>query len=198
MRITVLDYGAGNLHSLAKALERAGAAVDIQADPLALLEGDAMVLPGVGAFGPAAACLRPALDRVRDALRGGLPCLGICLGMQLLLEGSDESDGDGVGIVPGRVRRIEARRIPHMGWNAVTARAWDPLLTGVEPLVAYFANSFAAHPMDPEHVLATADYGDRTLVAAIRRGRAWGVQFHPEKSGVPGLRLLSNFVAAAR
>lgn len=194
VQLTVLDYGAGNLHSLVKALERGWARVRVESDPDALLAADGMVLPGVGAFGAAATCLAPALPRLRAALEGGYPCLGVCLGMQLLFEGSQEGPGSGLGVLPGRVRRLEARRVPHMGWNTVDVHRRDPLLEG-GPLVAYFANSFVADPEEPGDVLATAEYSGRELPAAVRRHRTWGVQFHPEKSGRRGLEVLAGFVA---
>lgn len=196
VRLSVLDYGAGNLHSLVKALERGGAEVRIERDPLALLDGDGMVLPGVGAFGGAASRLAPAIPEIRSALEAGYPCLGVCLGMQLLFDGSEESAGSGLGVLPGQVRRLQARRVPHMGWNSVDVRRPDPMFSN-GPLVAYFANSFVADPEEPEDVIATAEYSGRELPAAVRRKRTWGVQFHPEKSGAPGLRLVASFVAEA-
>ncbi|HEX7091189.1 MAG TPA: imidazole glycerol phosphate synthase subunit HisH [Longimicrobiales bacterium] len=209
MTIALFDYGAGNLHSLAKALEAAGARVRIEPDPLRVLAADALVLPGVGAFGAAAARLAPAAAEIRRALEDGFPCLGVCLGMQLLFEWSEEGDGRGLGILPGHVRRLRAGRVPHMGWNAVHpalasrpgggegARVPDPLLAGLGDLVAYYANSFVAEPADPGAVVAWTVYERHRFPAVVRRGRTWGVQFHPEKSGAPGLRLIRNFVAEA-
>jgi len=197
VRTILFDYGAGNLHSLAKALRREGAEVAITADPHALLDGSALVLPGVGAFDAAAARLAPALDDLRSALTAGHPCLGICLGMQLLLDGSEEGRLPGIGAIPGRVRRIRARRVPQMGWNTLDARAGDPLFEGIASPCMYFANSYVADPNDPDAVVADCDYLGVRLPAAVRSGNAWGVQFHPEKSGAQGLRLIRNFVAAA-
>ena len=147
MRLALFDYGAGNMHSLAKALEVAGARVEPTGDWDIALARDALVLPGVGAFGSAAAALPEDRVRVRTALAEGLPCLGICLGMQLLFADSEESEGSGIGLVPGRVRRLEADVVPHMGWNDVEAAA-DPLFEGVPALVAYFANSYVCEPAD--------------------------------------------------
>ena len=158
---------------------------------------DGLVLPGVGSFGAAVAALAGREDDVRAALTDGLPCLGICLGMQLLLSESDEAEGRGIGIVPGRVRRIDAGVVPHMGWNDVESPS-DPLLEGANGLVAYYANSFVCEPRDPEAIVAWTTYQNDRFPAAIRSGRTWGVQFHPEKSSAPGLRILRNFVEAAR
>ncbi|MEX0890530.1 MAG: imidazole glycerol phosphate synthase subunit HisH [Gemmatimonadota bacterium] len=223
MEVALFDYGTGNLHSLAKALERGGARVRIEASVARALQADALVLPGVGAFGAAAARLAGApaapsgpggqklpgimaelleetesgTARLREALAGGMPCLAICLGMQLLFEGSEEGAGRGVGALRGRVRRVQARRVPHMGWNEVEGGG-APLFTGVEGMMAYYANSFAVEADEPEDVLAWTSYGADRFPAAVRRGNTFGVQFHPEKSGTAGLRLVANFLAAAR
>ena len=146
-RVTVFDYGAGNLHSLAKALAAPGVDVRIDADPVAALDTDVLVLPGVGAFGAAADRLAPGRDAMAAALDAGLPCLGICLGMQLLFDRSDEGTGIGLGVIPGRVIRLVAPRVPHIGWNAVES-ATDPLLA-VAPLdVVYYAHSYVCQPVD--------------------------------------------------
>jgi glutamine amidotransferase len=195
MIVTLFDYGVGNLHSLAKALERWDAEVRIEADPAAALEADALVLPGVGAFGAAAMQLSLAGPQLSAALADGFPCLGICLGMQLLFDSSDEGPGRGLGVIPGRVRRLEAARVPHMGWNAVEAvDSPDPLLAGVNGMVGYYANSYICDPEDAAHVIAWTEYDGARFPAAVRRGRSWGVQFHPEKSGENGLALLRNFL----
>ena len=190
MRIRLFDYGTGNLHSLRKALERQGAEVSVGAD----LGGvDALVLPGVGAFGAAAERLASHAGEIRGAVADGLPVLGICLGMQLLLDASDEGPGAGLGLVPGRVRRLRAARVPHMGWNAVESD--DPLLVGVSGDRFYFANSYVAEPASDADVMAWTTHEDDRFPAAIRRGAVVGTQFHPEKSGGSGLRVLRNFVA---
>jgi glutamine amidotransferase len=195
--VAILDLGVGNLHSLAKALQRQGARVRVEEEPHAALDARALVLPGVGAFGAAAERLGPAADAVRERILAGLPCLGICLGMQLLFGGSEEGEGAGLGVVPGVVRRLRARPLPHMGWNDVVGERPDPLLAGVDPLLAYFAHSFVAVPADEGAVLAWSDHGGVRFPSAVRAGNAWGVQFHPEKSGAAGLRLLGNFLRAA-
>jgi len=197
MKVALFDYGAGNLHSLKKALEAGGAAVTVTPSWEDALSLDALVLPGVGSFGAAVKALETDRERVRSALAEGLPTLGICLGMQLLLESSEEGPGQGIGLVPGHVRLLRSAVIPQMGWNDVTASG-DPLFRDSENLVAYFANSYVCAPRDPACVVATAEYlGDR-FPAAVRVGRTWGVQFHPEKSSTPGLRLLRSFLDQAR
>ncbi|HUG39631.1 MAG TPA: imidazole glycerol phosphate synthase subunit HisH [Longimicrobiales bacterium] len=195
MNVLLFDYGTGNLHSLRKALELQGARVHIGAE----LDGaDAVILPGVGAFGAAAARLASRADALRRAASDGLPVLGICLGMQLLLDGSDEGTGAGLGLVPGRVTRLRARRVPHMGWNTVDARPAEPLFDGIDGRRFYFANSFAAEPRDDDDVAARVEHEGASFPAALRRGAVAGTQFHPEKSGEAGLRLLRNFLASAR
>jgi imidazole glycerol-phosphate synthase subunit HisH len=185
VRVAIFDYGAGNLHSLAKALDRD---VTIETDPFALLLADVIVLPGVGAFGAAASRLAPAREALSQALVNGTRCLGVCLGMQLLFDESDESPGvPGLGVVSGRVTRLRARRVPHMGWNTVH---WE-----AEPDVAYFAHSYACRPSDEQIVTAwTVEDGDR-FPSAVRWRNVVGVQFHPEKSSAPGVRFLQDFLS---
>jgi glutamine amidotransferase len=194
----LLDYGAGNLHSLAKALELGGAEVRATRDWDVALGADALVLPGVGGFSAAAEALPEDRERVRAALAGGLPCLGICLGMQLFFDDSEEGEGAGIGFIPGRVRRLDAPVVPHMGWNDVDD-ARDPLFAGLGGgLPAYYAHSYRCDPQDAGAVIGWTEYGGERIAAAVRRERTWGVQFHPEKSSRPGLRLLANFLEEAR
>ena len=196
--VALLDYGAGNLHSLGKALERGGARVAVTADWDEALQADALVLPGVGAFSAAVEALPEDRERVRAALAGGLPCLGICLGMQLFFDGSDEGEGEGIGFIPGRVRRLDAPVVPHMGWNDI-ADGGDPLFAGeARGLAGYYAHSYRCDPVDEGVVIGWTEYGGSRIAAAVRKGRSWGVQFHPEKSSGPGLRLLANFLEEAR
>lgn len=197
LEVALFDYGAGNLHSLGKALERAGARVRVTSDWEVALAHDALVLPGVGAFGAAAAALPAERTRVREALAGGLPALGICLGMQLLFDASEESAGEGIGLVPGTVKLLEARIVPQMGWNDVET-AGDPIFEGVGPLVAYYANSYVCVPDDARAEIAWSEYEGRRYAAAVRRASCWGLQFHPEKSSAPGRRIIANWVALAR
>jgi imidazole glycerol-phosphate synthase subunit HisH len=195
--IALFDYGAGNLHSLGKALEGAGARVQVTADWDEALARDALVLPGVGAFGAAAAALPEDRARVRSALEAGLPCLGICLGMQLFFASSEESAGSGIGLVPGEVRLLDARIVPQMGWNDVET-AEDPIFDGVGPLVAYYANSYVCVPELEGDAIAWSEYDGRRFAAGVRHGHTWGLQFHPEKSSAPGRQIIANFVALAR
>lgn len=199
LRVGCFDYGAGNLHSLVKALEAGGAAVTVHTDPVAMLEGaDAVVLPGVGAFAPAAARLAPGRDAVRAAVAAGLPLLGICLGMQLLADGSDEGPGAGLGLVPGRVERLRSARVPQIGWNRLEA-ARDPLLLESGLHTAYYANSYVLRPAAGAEaaVVAWSEHEGDRFPAAVRAGAAVGVQFHPEKSSAPGVAFLRAFLAMA-
>lgn len=198
--IAVFDYGAGNLHSLVKAVEAAGAAVVVEPDPVAAARAAAVVLPGVGAFGMAADRLAPGRERIREAVAGGTPLLGICLGMQLLLDGSDEGEGRGLGLVPGRVTRIHARRVPQIGWNSVAApaSAADPLFTTAPLDAVYYANSYVCRADREEQVIAWSTHEEDRFPAAVRAGSAVGVQFHPEKSSLAGVRFVGAWVAEAR
>lgn len=197
MRIALFDYGAGNLHSLGKALEGTGADVAVTEDWDAALGRDALVLPGVGAFGAAARALPDDRTRLREALAGGLPCLGICLGMQLFFHASEESEGDGIGLVPGTVQLLDAPIVPQMGWNDIDTGN-DPIFDGVDALVGYYANSYVCVPDDPGDEIAWSEYDGRRFAAGVRRANTWGMQFHPEKSSDKGRRIVANFVQLAR
>jgi glutamine amidotransferase len=196
MRVTVFDTLVGNTHSLLKALVACGAEARLEPRPEACLDAPLLVLPGVGAFAPAAQRLGTIREALRRRLQEGAPCLGICLGMQLLLDGSDEGGGEGLGLVPGRVERLEGRRIPHMGWNAVEGD--DPLLRSSGLQTAYFAHSFVCRPLDTLAVRATTQHGGTRFPAMIRSGATVGVQFHPEKSGAPGLAFLAAVLEEVR
>lgn len=195
MKITLFDYGAGNLHSLMKAIAAAGVEPSVETDPLRAVETDVLVLPGVGAFEPAAARLAPGRDAMRQALLNGLPCLGICLGLQLLFDGSDEGEGSGLGVIDGRVTRIAAARLPQIGWNLIED-AREPSLTGLT--YGYYANSYVGRPADLGAVVAWSQYEGDRFPAAVRRGRTLGVQFHPEKSSAPGLQVIASYLAEVR
>jgi len=197
MRVTIFDYGAGNLHSLAKAIETAGVDVRVEVDPIRAVETDVLVLPGVGAFGSAAERLAPGRETMRDAIRGGLPMLGICLGMQLLFDGSDEGAGEGLGIIPGRVSRLSAKRVPQIGWNALLD-ARDPLLDAAPIAMAYYANSFVCRPSENSSVVAWSEHESDRFPAVVRAGAALGVQFHPEKSSAAGVNFLHAFLDETR
>lgn len=199
--IAVLDYGAGNLQSVVKAFRFLGCDAAVTADPGELAEASAAVLPGVGAFGDAMACLKSSglLRPVLDYIGSGRPFLGICLGLQLLFEGSEEAPGiPGLGVLKGRICRIpEAAglKIPHIGWNSLDLKDRGGLFAGLEehPYV-YFVHSYYLIASDRAVVTATAEYGV-TVDASVRLGNLFATQFHPEKSGRAGLRMLRNFAA---
>ena len=196
--VALLDYGVGNLHSAAKALDRAGAEVRVVPTVAEAAGAAGLVVPGVGAYG---ACLRGLASAggpaaVAGWLEGGRPLLGICVGMQLLFEASEEGPvSDGVGVVPGKIRRLTGPvKIPHIGWDEVTVRPGSRLFAGLgDGTRFYFVHSYAPEP-DGDAVAAVCDYGGR-FAAAVEHGNLFGTQFHPEKSGQAGLTLLANFVA---
>jgi imidazole glycerol phosphate synthase glutamine amidotransferase subunit len=194
-RVAVVDHGAGNLVSIAQALDAVGAEVTVATEPSGLAGAGGVVLPGVGATAPAWSRLEDAgfVEPLRSL---DVPFLGICVGMQLLFDGSDEDGAPGLGLIPGRVRRIaDAPRLPHIGWNDVTLHRPDPLFAGIESgTTFYFVHSYVPQPTDPSAVVADTSYGSR-FAAAVRRGDVAGVQFHPERSGRSGLGVLANFVA---
>jgi glutamine amidotransferase len=193
MRVTLFDYGAGNLHSLAKALRGPGRDVRFETDARAAIDTDVLVLPGVGAFEPAAQALAAGRLEMRGAIEAGLPCLGICLGMQLLFDASDEGDGAGLGVVPGRVSKLRTVRTPQIGWNSLDDSV-DPLLAEARLETAYYANSFVCRPLDESVVTAWSTHEGDRFPAAVRAGNAVGVQFHPEKSSAPGLAFVHEFL----
>lgn len=198
--VAVLDYGIGNLHSAQKAIEKMGGDARLTTDAGLVADADGVVLPGVGAFGACMSALRSTgLERpALDAVASGRPFLGICVGMQMLFDRSEEdAAARGLGVIPGTVRWIPPGvKRPQMQWNRLELRlATDPMLAslGAEPWV-YFVHSLHGVPDDPDVVAATCDYGG-TLNAAFRLGNVFATQFHPEKSGPTGLQLLANFVA---
>ncbi len=197
MRVTIFDYGAGNLHSLAKAIAGANIDVVFESDPLRSLDTDVLVLPGVGAFSQAAERIAPAACTMRAALAQGLPAIGICLGMQLLLDGSDEGEGPGLGVIPGRVTRLVATRIPQIGWNAIDQSTDEQLQRSPLDSV-YYANSYVCRPRDESVVTAWSTHERDRFPAIIRAGATVGVQFHPEKSSAAGVRFLHALVEEAR
>lgn len=198
-RVAVLDYEMSNLRSATKALELLGADVTVVRSPEAVAGADAVVLPGVGSFGEAMRRIREhRLDvAVHDAVARGVPVLGICLGLQLLFDESEESPGvRGLGVLPGAARRLRtALKLPHIGWSRVTWAPDSPLAPGPADeggSIYYFVHTYGCEPEDPGLILGEADHGVTFCAAAGRPGVS-GVQFHPEKSSVAGLRLLSNF-----
>jgi glutamine amidotransferase len=203
-RIAVVDYGAGNLVSIDEALTRVGALVAIVRDAEALRGADALVVPGVGAAAPAMARLtrRRLVGPILAWIEAGRPFLGICLGLQLLFESSDEDGAETLGVIPGRTRQlVDAPTLPHIGWNQVDRTREHALFSGVPPGADfYFVHSFAGEPSASDAadvVLARTTHG-RPFVSAIGRANVLGVQFHPERSGPDGLRVLANLVSLVR
>jgi glutamine amidotransferase len=196
--IAVVDYGIGNLRSAQKALERVGAEAALTDDPDVISGADGVVLPGVGAFGRCMEALRHAglEDVTRTVIQAGTPFLGICIGMQMLFDGSEEDPATpGLGVVDGQVTLLpDGVKRPQMQWNTLERRRASGMLDGLaERPWVYFVHSYA--PAADEYAVATCDYGG-SLVAAIERDNVWATQFHPEKSGAAGLCLLANFVSA--
>jgi len=219
--VVVVDYGLGNLRSVTRGLERAGASVEISDDPEAFEAADGVVLPGVGAFREGVENAGPYREPLREVADGGTPLFGICLGMQMLLTTSEEAErageGDvrGLDFVPGtNVRFAEGQKVPHMGWNQLSVTRDHPLVEGVDGEYAYFVHSYYARPDDEDAVVATTDYGvsassasggsedergessgvEFPAIVADESGTVFGTQFHPEKSGETGLAILRNFV----
>ena len=209
MTVAVIDYGSGNLHSAAKALERAAResglneTIEVTRDPEKVRRADRVVLPGVGAFADCKAGLVAVpgmIAAMTEAVRDkGRPFFGICVGMQLLADSSEEGSLPGLGYVSGRVRKIPEDilsappKLPHLGWNSITQARECPLLEGVDPKIGYyFLHSYYFDPTRPEDVLATTVFG-REITCAVWHENVYGVQFHPEKSHANGVRLLRNF-----
>ena len=199
--IAIIDYGMGNLGSVEKALKRLGGRARISSDPKEVARAQGLVFPGVGAFGEAMRELkkRRLADPILGSIREGKPFLGLCLGLQLLFESSEEAPGvRGLGIFAGRVRKLPARKglkIPHIGWNQVEKVGSGSLLNGIpDGAFMYFVHSFYADPRDPGTVLGATRYGCRFPSVLWNGGRLWATQFHPEKSQKWGLRLLKNFL----
>jgi glutamine amidotransferase len=198
--VAVLDYGIGNLRSAQKALEKVGADARLTADTAVIESAAGVVLPGVGAFGKCMEALRDStLDKLAiDAIDANVPFMGICVGMQMLYEGSDEDpDAAGLGVLGGRIRLLpDGVKRPQMQWNTLDRVRDSAMLRGLDdPVWVYFVHSYAAEPTDD--VVATCDYG-APLVAAVERDRLWATQFHPEKSGPTGLAILRTFVESLR
>ena len=207
--IAVVDYGLGNLRSVTRGLERAGAAVTVTDDPAAFADADGLVLPGVGAFSEGMENAGPFREALVEQARQGTPLFGICLGMQMLLSTSEEAkhagegSAEGLDLIPGtNVRFADDLTVPQMGWNRLSVQRDHPLVTGpegnrsVDGEYAYFVHSYYADPDDDDAVVATTDYGGAfPSIIADERGTVFGTQFHPEKSGETGLQILRNFVA---
>lgn len=191
MRVTLLDLGVGNLHSLAKAFQRAlpQASLETTSDGEAASRSDLCVLPGVGAFAPAAERLAPYRQLLRERAQAGGAIIGICLGMQLLFEESDEGEGLGLGVLRGRVTKLATARLPHMGFSLLHPKRAELVL----PTSVYFAHSYACRPEDPSVVLAETSLEGDTFPAIVRKENCVGFQFHPEKSSHEGIELLASF-----
>jgi imidazole glycerol-phosphate synthase subunit HisH len=203
--IAVIDYDMGNLHSACKGLEFAGATPLVTDSVQEIERADGVLLPGVGAFDPAMQHLRSRhlIEPIRRIALSGKPFLGICLGLQVLFEGSEEGTEEGLGILPGTIRRFSREpglTIPHMGWNQLHITQPEcPLFKGIAPESwMYFVHSFYAAPNDASLNAATITHGSQTVTAAVATGNLMAAQFHPEKSSTAGLQLLSNFVSHVR
>ncbi|MUV51372.1 imidazole glycerol phosphate synthase subunit HisH [Haloarcula sp. CBA1122] len=200
--VVVVDYGLGNLRSVTRGLERAGAEVSLSEDPAEFDAADGIVLPGVGAFSEGMDNAGPFREALVEQAEAGKPLFGICLGMQMLLTTSEEADHEGQGdaegldLIPGKnVRFSRDQTVPHMGWNELDVTRDHPLVEGVDGEHAYFVHSYYAIPDDENATVATTDYGaDFASIVANDAGNVFGTQFHPEKSGETGLRILRNFV----
>jgi glutamine amidotransferase len=211
-RVVIVDYGIGNLLSARRAFEHCGAEVMLTSDGAAVKAADRLVLPGVGAF---ASCIRTLsahglVEPVLQFAASGRPMIGICVGMQMLFDASDEfGENPGLCLLPGRIKRIpdsdrngERQKIPHIGWNALTlpgeapSNSWaDTILDGLSPgAEVYFVHSYTAWPENPSHRLADADYGGQRISAVVRKDNIFGTQFHPEKSGPRGLAIIQAFL----
>jgi imidazole glycerol-phosphate synthase subunit HisH len=203
-RVAVLDYDAGNVRSAKHGVEAAGADAFITPDPEAARHADALVIPGVGHFGACVSSLRRSglEELVRGWIAAQRPVFGICVGMQLLYDRSDEGDETGLGLLAGHVERFpRGAVVPHMGWDLVhpaEGHEQDPLLAGVAGERLYFVHAYYAVPTDPGHVVARCAYGGVDFPCLVREGSVVGTQFHPEKSGPVGARLLGNWIASLR
>jgi glutamine amidotransferase len=195
VKVVLADYGAGNLRSVCAALERAGASPEVSTEPASVREAPLVVIAGVGHLESAARGLEPVASALRERAAAGRPLLGICVGMQLLF-GESEEGGRGLELLAGPVRRVRARRVPHMGWNALTLTRPSALLYGLDGTDVYFAHSYAAEPAEAVGV-AEVEH-DGTVVAAVESGALAGVQFHPERSGAVGARVLENALRWSR
>ena len=204
VHVTIIDYGLGNLHSVANALTHVGATVSFADNGKAISTAERIILPGVGAFADGMRNLRERgqISVLQEYAASGRPLLGICLGMQLLFDESDDfGTTAGLGIIPGRVEAIPTTgvKVPHVGWNRIFPTKnsnWENTLLANTPLQThtYFVHSFVARPINAAHLLAITNYGPHQLTAAVSSGATVGFQFHPEKSGAPGLSMLRSFL----
>ena len=195
LTISLADYGVGNLHSLKKSLENCGAKVIVVSDMKDLLDAECIAFPGVGAFDKTMEKLLPYREAIVEKLRSGTPCIGICIGAQILMQGSEEGESPGIGVIEGKVIKLKAERIPHMGWNTVESD--DPLFDGIENRHFYFAHSYHGSPSEKKVIKGTTEYEGARFPTMFRKWNVVGCQFHPEKSSKSGMRFLKNFIAFA-
>ncbi len=199
VKIAIIDYGLGNLRSVRKGFERSGGEVLVTSDMDIISHADGVVLPGVGAFSEGMENAEPLRKSIIEISESGTPMFGICLGMQMLLTESEESEGVGQGdvqgldLIPGKNVRIRNEKVPHMGWNELKIVQEHPVVKGVDGLHAYFVHSYHAVPNDNSAVISTTEYGGE-FASMIARENVFGTQFHPEKSGETGLKILRNFI----
>ena len=195
LSISLADYGVGNLHSLRKSLEICGAKVTVVSDMKDLLDAECIAFPGVGAFDKTMEKLLPYREQILDRLRSGTPCLGICIGAQIMMQGSEEGTSPGIGVMEGKVVKLKAERIPQMGWNIVDTD--DPLFEGIENRYFYFAHSYNGEPTEKNVVKGTTEYEGVRFPTLFRKWNTVGCQFHPEKSSTSGMQFLRNFIRFA-
>jgi glutamine amidotransferase len=195
-RIGIFDYGAGNLHSLVKAIESNERSTSVDTDIRSALKADMLILPGVGAFGAAVAAMRGAQEYVRSALADGKPCVGVCLGMQMLFDASEETPGSdaGIGLIPGQVTRLLTPKVPHMGWNEIEWADLGKAFPRSQMRAAYFANAYVCEPEDESPVLAWTTHQEARFASVVRTANTVGVQFHPEKSSVAGRNFVNGVI----
>lgn len=191
MRCSLADYGVGNIHSISKALETVGFDVTVVTDMNRLLDASCIVFPGVGAFDATVENLLPLEDELGSMMRAGLPVLGICIGAHITMEGSEEGKSPGIGFFGGKVRRLNSRTVPHIGWNVVETE--DPLFEGIDSRHLYFAHSFYCDPSSEKVVKATTEYEGFRFASMLRDVNTVAVQFHPEMSSYTGLDFLKAF-----
>lgn len=192
MRITMADYGVGNLHSIKKALEKNGTAVTVVTDMSKLLDAKCIVFPGVGAFDKTVEKLIPYREQIRERLEAGVPALGVCIGTQILFESSSEGTSPGLGFFPGKVVKLKSKQVPHMGWNLVDTN--DLLMDGIDDKYFYFAHSYYCDATDPSVIVGRTEYEGTMFPSFFRKNNCYGTQFHPEKSGDSGLEFISHFI----
>lgn len=195
LSISLADYGVGNLHSLRKSLEICGAKVTVVSDMKGLLDAECIAFPGVGAFDKTMEKLLPYREQIVDRLRSGTPCIGICIGAQIMMQGSEEGTSPGIGVMEGKVVKLKAERIPQMGWNIVDTE--DELFNGIENRYFYFAHSYHGEPTEKDVVRGTTEYEGVRFPTLFRKWNTVGCQFHPEKSSTSGMQFLRNFIRFA-